>query len=121
MARSADIALVGIGSSDSDFMTVPDIWQYLPPAALPDLLAKGAIGSINLQYFGTNGCLVPCDFNNSVIGLTLDEMRKIPRVVGIAGGPAKVKAIDAALRAQLIDVLVTDHVTAIALLGKSRS
>jgi len=45
-------------------------------------------------------------------------MRKITRVIGVAGGPAKLKAIHAALKSQLIDVLVTDHVTAIELLEK---
>jgi len=121
LARSSDVALVGIGSSDSDSRAVPDLWQYLPPAALPNLLAKGAVGSINLRYFGADGCLAASEINDRVIGLTLEEMRKIPRVVGIAGGPGKVKAIDAALRARLIDVLVTDHITAIQLLGKSQS
>jgi DNA-binding transcriptional regulator LsrR (DeoR family) len=46
-------------------------------------------------------------------------MRKIPRVVGVAGGPSKLKAIRVALKAKLIDVIVTDHVTATELLAKS--
>jgi DNA-binding transcriptional regulator LsrR (DeoR family) len=118
LARSADLALVGIGSSDSDSIAVPDLWRFLPPAALPDLLARGAVGSINLRYFNAAGCLVPSEMDDRVIGLTLDEMRKITRVIGVAGGPAKLKAIHAALKSQLIDVLVTDHVTAIELLEK---
>jgi DNA-binding transcriptional regulator LsrR (DeoR family) len=116
LARSADIALVGIGSSHSDSIAVPDLWRFLPPAALPELLARGAVGSINLRYFNGDGCLVPSEINDRVIGLTLDEMKNIARVVGIAGGPAKLRAIHAALKARLINVLVTDHVTATELL-----
>jgi DNA-binding transcriptional regulator LsrR (DeoR family) len=118
LARTADLALIGIGSSDSDSIAVPDLWRFLPADALPDLLAKGAVGSINLRYFNAAGSLVPSEINERVIGLTLDEMRKIPRVVGVAGGPSKVKAILAALQARLINVLVTDHITASELLEK---
>ena len=47
-----------------------------------------------------------------VIGLTLGELKTIYRVVGIAGGSTKLHAIRAALNGKLIDVLVTDHMTA---------
>jgi DNA-binding transcriptional regulator LsrR (DeoR family) len=119
LARTADLALVGIGSSQSDSIAVPDLWRFLPPGSLPDLLAKGAVGSINLRYFNSAGRLVSSKINDRVIGLNLDEIRKIPRVVGVAGGPSKVKAIRAALKAKFIDVIVTDHVTATELLDKS--
>jgi DNA-binding transcriptional regulator LsrR (DeoR family) len=118
LARTADLALVGIGSSDSDSVAIPDLWRFLPPDALPDLLAKGAVGSINLRYFNSAGRLISSAINDRVIGLSLDEMRKIPRVVAVAGGPSKLKAIRAALQAKLIDVIVTDHVTATELLNK---
>ena len=116
LARTADLALVGIGSADTDSIAVPDLWRFLPPEALPDLLSKGAVGSINLRYFKASGELVQSELNDRVIGLTLDEIRKIPRVVGIAGGPTKLRAIRAALGAGLVNVLVTDQVTAADLL-----
>jgi DNA-binding transcriptional regulator LsrR (DeoR family) len=117
LARTADLALVGIGSSDTDSIALPDLWRFLPSEALPDLLSKGAVGSINLRYFDASGSLVPSELNDRVIGLTLNEMRKIPRVVGVAGGPSKRKAIRAALEARLIHVLVTDQATATHLLA----
>jgi DNA-binding transcriptional regulator LsrR (DeoR family) len=43
-------------------------------------------------------------------------MQSIGLVVGVAGGLAKFRAIQAALRGKLVDVLVTDHVTAKQLL-----
>ena len=47
-----------------------------------------------------------------VVGLTLDEIKKIRRVIGVAGGSSKHQAIRAALEGKVINVLVTDHVTA---------
>ena len=118
LGRTADLALVGIGSSQSDSLAIPDLWRFLPADALPDLLAKGAVGSINLRYFNAAGRVLSSKTNDRVIGLSLDELRKIPRVVGVAGGPSKLKAIRAAFKAKLIDVLVTDHVTATELVEK---
>jgi len=118
LARSANLAFVGIGSSDNDSIAVPDLWRFLPRSVLPNLLKKGAVGSINLRYFDRNGQLVPSEINDRIIGLTLDEFKRIPRVVGIAGGSAKVEAIRAALRAKLLNVLVTDNITATMLLEK---
>lgn len=120
LARTADLAFVGIGSSDSDSIAVPDLFHFLPKSALPNLLKKGAVGSINLRYFDKSGDLVPSEVNDRVIGLTLNELKKIPRIVGVAGGSAKLDAIYAALQASLINVLVTDHLTARALLEKPR-
>ena len=117
VARTADLALVGIGSAGTDTIAIPDLWRFLPPKALPDLLAKGAVGSINLRYFNASGKPVPSELHDRVIGLTLKEIKKIPRVVGVAGGPSKLEAIRAALGAGLINVLVTDQVTAAHLLA----
>jgi DNA-binding transcriptional regulator LsrR (DeoR family) len=116
LAKSANIAFVGIGSSDSDSIAVPDLWRFLPPNALPGLLAKGAVGSINLRYFDKQGRVVHSEINERTIGLNLDELRAVGRVVGVAGGSSKVQAIAAALRIKLINVLVTDDRTAQKLL-----
>lgn len=118
LARSADLAFMGIGTSNSDTIAVPDLLHFLPHSTLPDLLKKGAVGSMNLRYFDKSGRLVPSEIDERVIGLRLDELKKIPRVVGVAGGSSKLDPIYAALQAKLVSVLVTDHITAKALLKK---
>ncbi|MBI3681019.1 MAG: sugar-binding transcriptional regulator [Acidobacteria bacterium] len=111
-ARGADLAFVGIGSSSAETILVPEFWNIMTPATLAELEGRGAVGSINLRYFDERGQTVPSELNSCVIGLTLEELKKIYRVVVIAGGRAKLKAIAAALRAGLVNVLVTDHLTA---------
>jgi len=49
------------------------------------------------------------------IGLTLSEIQRLPRVIAIAGGPAKYAAIRAALMGRLVTVLVTDRALALRL------
>lgn len=117
-ARSADIAFVGIGSCSAESITVPEFWQAMTSATLRDLVHRGAVGSINLRYFDTFGKKISSELDRAVIGLTLEELKKIPHVVGVAGGSPKLKPIRAALDAKLINVLVTDHITAQELLKR---
>ncbi len=110
--RAADLAFVGIGSSSAESIAVPEFRRAMTSATLRDLMQRGAVGSINLRYFDASGKKVSSELDKAVIGLTLEELKKIPHVVGVAGGSAKLTAIRAALVAKLINVLVTDHVTA---------
>ena len=119
MARMADLAFVGIGSAGAESIMVPEFWNIMTPATLSGLVEKGAVGSLNLRYFGAEGRAVRSEFDDSIVGLTTDELRKIFRVVGIAGGAAKLQAIRAALVGMLINVLVTDDATARRLLAHS--
>ena len=52
------------------------------------------------------------DVDDRVIGITLDELKKIDRVVGVTGGPQKEKVIRAALIGKLINVIITDQQSA---------
>jgi DNA-binding transcriptional regulator LsrR (DeoR family) len=117
MARSADLAFVGIGSARADSVMVPEFWNILTPSALSGLVRKGAIGSVNLRYFNARGKRISSKSDESIIGLTIDELRKIYRVVGVAGGATKVDALRGALAGKLINVLVTDNMTAKQLLS----
>ncbi len=110
--RGADLAFVGIGSCNAESILVPEFWNAMNSDTLDELRQSGAVGSINLHYFAQQGTEIAAAFNRNVIGLTLGELKSIQRVVAVAGGAAKIEAIRAALLGKLINVLVTDHVTA---------
>jgi DNA-binding transcriptional regulator LsrR (DeoR family) len=112
MARHADLAFVGIGACNSDAVALPDFWKVMNPSTMDDLRAQGAVGSINLHYFDRQGNAFDSEFDKRLIGLELEEIRQIRRVVGVAGGASKREAIKAALNGKLVNVLVTDHLTA---------
>lgn len=54
--------------------------------------------------------------DDRVIGMTLDDLSKIYRVIALAGGQSKTEAIRGALRTGAIDLLITDKFTAERLL-----
>jgi DNA-binding transcriptional regulator LsrR (DeoR family) len=112
---SLDMVFVGIGSLASN--TVLNDGMSLPKGAYAELVAAGAVGDIALRFFDANGATATSTLEDRVLGISVQQLRRTPRVVGVAGGPLKVQAILAALRADLLDVLITDVDTAEALLA----
>jgi DNA-binding transcriptional regulator LsrR (DeoR family) len=110
-AKSANLAVMGIGAPRLDSILMRE-GRIVTEQDLETLKNNGAVGDINLRFFDENGKLVQSNFDRRVIGLTLDEIKRIERVIGVAGGAAKVSAIRAALAGRLVDVLVTDQITA---------
>ena len=55
-----------------------------------------------------------------VIGIELEQLKRVPRAIGVAGGPAKTPAILAALLGGWINCLITDRSTAERLLHADR-
>mgnify|MGYP005842686171 CR=1 FL=1 len=109
------VAYVGIGTPVGSSLLLRDT-SIIQRAELDALLAKGAVGDIALRFFDARGVPTPSDLDERVIGITLEELRHIPRVVGMAGGIHKLEVVCGALRGGLIDVLITDHVLAARLL-----
>jgi DNA-binding transcriptional regulator LsrR (DeoR family) len=114
LAANADIALVGIGAfrkGSTLFNT-----RILPKTNIQALKATGAVGDIALQFFDKDGIKIKSAINKQIIGLDIDSIKKIPRVIGVAGGADKIDVIRAALLGRLINVLITDDTIAANLL-----
>jgi len=73
---------------------------------------KKGVGDILLRFFDRNGNLVGTELEKRVISMSLEQLRKVSRAVGVAGGSRKFAAILGALRGHWINILVTDHFTA---------
>ncbi len=110
-AQSANLAVMGIGAPRLDSILMRE-GRIVTTKDLEELRQSGAVGDINLRFFNESGKMVESSFDQRVIGLTIDEIKRIELVVGVAGGQAKVPAIRGALAGKLVDVLVTDQITA---------
>jgi DNA-binding transcriptional regulator LsrR (DeoR family) len=53
--------------------------------------------------------------------MTLADLQRVPKVIGVAGGAGKVEAIASALLGRHLDVLITDSLTAEKLLERQAS
>ena len=115
-AAEADLALVGIGAMATatvNLLASGDITRD----ELAELREGGAVGDIGARFFDRHGRPVAHELNDRLIGLTLEEIARIPVRVGAVSGAEKHTALQAALKAALVTVLVTDAAMAQRLLG----
>lgn len=118
-AAHADIAVVGIGA------LVPEVSSllragYLNSRSLARMRRQGAVGDVCGHMFTGDGELVDTELTRRIVSIDVAALRGIPRVVGVSAGAAKAEAVLGALRARLVNVLVTDDQTARAVLALHR-
>lgn len=114
LARAADYAICGIGTAgdDSTFFRM----GYLSREELDVLRAKGVVGDVLGRFIDARGRVVPWSYGDMLVSLDLYELKRIPQVIAVAAGPAKVRPILGALRGGYLSHLVTDADTVRALL-----
>lgn len=100
----------------------PDSTIFGPGTVTPDALQpyrdQGAVGVIAGRYINAAGQPVLGPLDERMIGMTLDEIDRIPMRLCVAGGLAKVPAIQAALLGHHATMLVTDELAARALVAQ---
>jgi DNA-binding transcriptional regulator LsrR (DeoR family) len=112
------LALVGIGALEPSTLLVRS-GNIFSPREMDVLREHGAVGDICLRFFDAAGNPVLTALNDRVIGMQLEQLRRVPRAVGIAGGRNKMAAIRGALMGRWINVLVTDRFMAAQLVQAS--
>lgn len=112
--RRCTIAIFGIGSADKEASLYKA--GFLTDGMLDELREEDAAGCICFSFFNAKG--EPCrKFNSKIIGLSLEDLMRIPVTIGVAGGaPNKIKSIVGAMNGGYINILVTDQITAEQLL-----
>jgi DNA-binding transcriptional regulator LsrR (DeoR family) len=115
LQQNLTVAFVGIGAPTPSSVVMRDGF-IMSEDELGSLRALGAVGDIALRFFDAEGRAVRSELDERVIGITLDDLKRVQRVVGVAGGEQKDAVIRAALAGKLVDVLVTDVSTARRLL-----
>jgi DNA-binding transcriptional regulator LsrR (DeoR family) len=104
-------ALVGIGAIEPSPLLAQS-GNIFAPQELDLLRQENAVGDILLRFFDQNGNLVETGLEKRVISMSLEQLSKVSRAVGVAGGSRKYAAILGSLRGHWINILVTDHFTA---------
>ena len=115
IARKADVALVGIGSSGSTSSEML-VEEFALTKSERESNFKNMAGDIAARFFNAQGKILSSVIDSRVIGLTLDEIRKIPKVIGVATGADKVMGVVGAARSKLVDLLIIDLACANAIL-----
>lgn len=115
--RNITLAIVGIGAVEPSDM-LANSGNVFSKDELDKLSENGAVGDMSLRFFDKDGRDIQTALDDRVVAITTDELRNVDRVVGLAGGPTKTRAIDGALKTNILDVLITDKFTAARLLNQ---
>lgn len=112
LAAQTDVRFVGVGPITDPAPLALD--GFISPEDQARLLAKGAVGELIGWVFDANGALIEDEVNDRVSSAQVLPDPDNP-TIACAHGPDKVAAIRAALRGHLVNGLITDEETAIAL------
>lgn len=114
IAKRADVALMGIGTPSDDSILVQA--GCLSLAEARRLREIDAVGELLGNFFNEEGRKITSDLDTRLIGLTLDDLKRIPKVIAVASEVEKSRAILGALRTGAINVLVTECKNALTVL-----
>lgn len=112
LARNAQIIIAGIGS------LVPKTSSYflfnsLESSEIDEILNHcHGVGEIISQIYDQQGRLCAQNYASRVVGININEYKKIPLSIGVAANTEKTAAIGAALIGKYIKTIVTDEITA---------
>ena len=107
LAKKADIAVAGIGTLDHNSALINA--ELIPMEEFERLQKKGGTGEILSHVVDKDGNLIEDEFEQHLISLDLEDLKKIPIRVGVAYGMDKKDAILGVLRGGYINVLITDE------------
>lgn len=109
--ENISLAFIGIGAiKPSEILAQSG--NTFSESELMQLTEQGAVAEMSQRFLNANGEQVITPLNERVIGMSLEQLRKVPRVVALAGGKSKTAAIDATLKSGIISIIVTDKFTA---------
>ncbi len=101
LGRRAQVLLHGVGTAEEMARR-----RGIHEDHLMQLIADGAVGEAFGYYFNHQGGIV---YSTASVGIRLEDLAKIPLVVGVGGGKSKAWAMLSVLHPGFCDVCITDE------------
>jgi lsr operon transcriptional repressor len=111
-ARQSDLAMLTCGDLTESLALTYGINN---PEHVRALRAAGAVGDMLGHFVDADGAPIDHSLNRRTVAISLDDLRRIQRVLLVSGGENKFVVTRAALRGRYPSVLVTDENTALRL------
>jgi DNA-binding transcriptional regulator LsrR (DeoR family) len=115
MEQLSSFTVIGIGGMTEDATIIKS--SILSKNDLLYLQMQGAVGDLLCHFIDKDGNLVSDDIENRLISTSLETLKQLKNVMGVAAGSRKLEAIRAVLKGHYLDILITDEDTALQLLG----
>ena len=112
MANNADLKFIGIGTVAQTAQLVAS--GPIKPEEIIEIARAGAVGEAMGHFFDEKGTVINTSLSARMLSVSLEGNKG--ETIAIAGGEEKVEAIRAVLNGNLLTGLITDEVTARAIL-----
>ncbi len=109
MIKLSGLSVVGIGGMNDEATILSS--NILNKDDFTMLRRQGAVGDLLCHFINAEGKTVDSSIDKRLISTSLNELKKLSNVIGVAGGLEKVEAIKGVLKGQYIDVLISDEDT----------
>lgn len=109
LARAADLLLAGIGTAEREASLVAT--GMTEKVEMEEIKRAGGVGELLGNFFDEAGNAFETSLSNRALALGRDDIRN-RRIVAVAGGKVKVRAIKAILASRYLSGLITDERTA---------
>ena len=113
MANNADIKFIGIGTVAQTAQLVAS--GPIKPEEIIEIARSGAVGEVMGHFYDENGRIIETSLSARMLSVSLEGHKG--DVIAVSGGEEKVEAIRAALKGDLLTGLITDELTARAILA----
>jgi DNA-binding transcriptional regulator LsrR (DeoR family) len=114
---SVTVAVAGVGAWEPGQST---LYDATGEAERRELARAGVCADVSGVLVDARGDRLPAALSDRMIGITYEQMRAVPEVIGIVYGMAKVRAVLAAVQGGLVNSLVTHSTLARALIEAAR-
>jgi len=118
MAESLDAVLLSVGGMSPS--STSHMFGYLSEPDRRALVAAGAVGDLLYNFYDRQGRILPHSINDKVMSVPVPHLAAAPRRILTSGGPDKVETLLGAIALIRPTVLITDELTAAALLAETR-
>ena len=113
LAKSADLLFVGIGTAEREASLVAT--GMIEKGEIEKIKNDGGVGEMLGHFFDRKGTAVETTLSDRTTALSRPDL-KDRRIVAVAGGKVKTRAINAVLESRFLRGLITDERTARALM-----
>ena len=120
LCKEAQTVILSIGGQDLNNTVLTDAGEY-SSSTYKNVLNSTAVGDIAGSFFDIHGNEIIGDITSRIISISIEEIKKKQKRIGIAVGEYKSRAILGALRRKIVNKLYTDELTARAVLGELTS
>ena len=112
LAKSAQLLVVGIGTAEHEASLV--LTGMIEHEEIEEIKRDGGEGELLGHFFDARGAAVETALSNRTMALGREDLKN-RRIVAIAGGKVKIRAVKSVLESRYLSGLITDERTALAL------